>query len=275
MALVKKVLAWLLTLVLMLSAGYLYLHYRWKLLLSAALPLPLYPVEQKNRGDTMLVVMIGDSWAGMHQQQARDSSMQHRLSVGLGKPVKFVSSGKGGLKSKEVYYHMFRSATDSADIGAGFCTQELIELSPDYVVVMAGINDARANLGVEAYVKNMDMIIELLLEHDICPVIVEMPEVNLRRLCLGKPLYDKMGDGVRMLITGSSWYDVTAYSHRLKEHLAETGFLQKVLLVECSQWNPMGYKDSRHLYLDDEIHLNEYGYELLDSCITAVIAANG
>lgn len=36
-------------------------------------------------------------------------------------------------------------------------------------------------------------------------------------------------------------------------------------------WCEQGYKDSRHLFRNDFVHLNEKGYKVLDSCIAKVI----
>ena len=45
-----------------------------------------------------------------------------------------------------------------------------------------------------------------------------------------------------------------------------------IIFIPSTEWNPKGFKDSRNLYLEDHIHLNNRGYYLLDSCIATHIS---
>ena len=54
-----------------------------------------------------------------------------------------------------------------------------------------------------------------------------------------------------------------AYNSLLYEHKWE----DKVITIRNEDWNPLGYKDNRNLYDEGQMHLNEKGYFVLDSCI--------
>ena len=239
--------------------------------MKAAEPQEQYPVSQYDN-DTLLVVMIGDSWAGIHSEMKLDTMAQRLLSDMTGYNVRFVSKGKGGAKSKDIYKYMFKSAVGNSDEEQGYCTQELIEQHPDYCIVIAGINDAAANLGSEYYCQNYRLIIEWLLACDIRPVIVEIPDVNLKKLYAKKPLFDMTADRIRSLIAHCKMYDVCEYREALSLMMSSWKEIEgRVLYLSIDKWNKNGYRDNQ-LYLDDEIHLNRRGYQKLDSTLVKMIA---
>lgn len=257
--------------ILLLMGLLLHIRSRWLPQMKPAEPQEEYPVFQHDN-DTLLVLMIGDSWAGIHSETKLDTMAQRLLSDMTGCYVRFVSKGKGGAKSKEIYSYMFKSAIGNSDEEQGYCTQELIEQHPDYCIVIAGINDAAANLGSEYYCQNYRLIIEWLLACDIRPVIVEVPDVNIKKLYAGKPLYDMTIDWIRSLITHCEMYDVCEYREALKLMLSSWKEIEgRVLYLSIEKWNKNGYRDHQ-FYLEDEIHLNRKGYEKLDSTLSRMIA---
>lgn len=253
--------------------GWWMLNERWEYILSSASPQESYAVA-KPADDTLRVLMIGDSWAGMHHENNCDTELQGMLEAKTGSPVVAESRGRGGAKSKEVYHLMFNDATPSADRQKGYCLQPMLQQGAHYCIVMAGINDAAACLGTRYYCENYKLIIDFLLDAGMTPVVVEMPFVNIEGLYGGKPLKDKAMDWLRSVMTGCSMYDVTVYSRYLISLIGDSGLADSVLLVRKEQWNPLGVNDVQHLYLDDGIHLNAKGYELLDSCLAEAIAAD-
>ena len=259
------------------------LHQRWKNLLSPAERGEPYMVAVDRNGNdsacvyqldtaALRVVMIGDSWAGLHAELGYDTLMTHLLTESMQEPVHFVSKGRGGAKSKDVYRFMFSSLCTPDEMAAGYCTQPLIESAPHYCIVMAGINDAAACLGSHYYIENYRLIIAWLLENGIKPVVVEMPDVNIRGLYGGKPLNDYLVDCLRSWLTHCTMYSVTEYSEALRSMLVAQGLMGHVVYIPKDAWNADGYQDPRNLYLSDEIHLNAKGYHLLDSCIASYIA---
>jgi len=256
----------LVAIILLMGGGYAFLYYRWRHFWEpATAELSYQPIKESS--DTLHVIMIGDSWAEMHQRH--DSIMSSLLSSEFPIPVSFKSKGKGGAKSKEIYYYMFKNRTDGHAFE--YCTQDLIETKPDYCIVMAGINDAASCLGTDFYWNNYYCIIRLLLDLGIRPVVVEMPMVNIKELYADKPIYHKLCDALRAMMTRSPLYDVNDYSSFLLQRIEESGLKDSLVIVHKEMWNADGFKDERCLYQPDNIHLNDYGYTLIDSCIVSNI----
>ncbi len=249
------------------------LEKRWAYVLLPAKEMEPYPVGPKT-GDSLRVLMIGDSWAGLHHESGCDPLMTRLLADAVGGKAVFEANGRGGAKSGGIYRLMFRQTAPAADMRHGFCTQPQIERRPDYCIVMAGINDAAANYGTEAYCTNYRHILQLLLSAGIRPVVVEMPFVDIWKWREKRPFKDFVVDCLRSLMTDCKMYDVRPYSEALLDSLAARGLAGKVLTVRKEQWNADGADDSRGLYLADRIHLNARGYAALDSCLAATIAAD-
>jgi lysophospholipase L1-like esterase len=169
------------------------------------------------------------------------------------------SIGNVGAKSKEVYERLFSS------------TKPFIMEHPDYCIISAGINDAVAKLGSDYYVHHYMMIIHQLMELDIKPVLLEMPDVNYHAIAGHEQWIKRMRHILSSLITGSEMYGFDSYRTSLKQSIKQAGWQSKVVYISADTWNPDGYKDSRNLYMPDETHLNAMGYEILDSCIASVI----
>lgn len=233
----------------------------WKSLWSLENALPIYSVTHQN-DDTLRVVMIGDSWAGM-RTDSLNNTFRMRLSELSGVPVALKTKGKGGEISRGVYQLMF----EEKDPG----TKKMIMTGPDYCVIFAGINDAAANLGVKQYIHHLKLIIDLLLQNDICPVIIEIPNVDIWNIYGKKPVKDLMVDFVRSLMAGSDMYNFTEYREALFSMLVDNQLMESVLYVQMSDWNGVGADVNKDIFLNDRIHLNAKGYLRLDSCIINAI----
>ena len=251
------------------ACGWLVLKHRWKDNLSPVTPMTPYNVTE-HHDDTLRVLMIGDSWAGMHHNY--DSLLHKCLENILKTPVRMESRGRGGAKSKDVYYLMNNKTTAIGDLRDGYGTQEILQNGADYCVVLVGINDAAANYGTENYCKNLEAIIDFLIQLKMVPVIVEMPYVDIRTLYARKTLYNIVTDWVRSRITCCRMYDVEPYSEAMLEKFQERIKKKEIIVVRKGRWNEKGCKDERGLYLRDKIHLNARGYALLDSCLAIVIS---
>ena len=57
----------------------------------------------------------------------------------------------------------------------------------------------------------------------------------------------------------------------MRKKLVDADLFRRVLYVGRETWNPIGYMDPRDLYLDDAVHLNQKGYQVLDSCLASQI----
>lgn len=239
------------------------LYYRWRHLWALEEIHQPYQV-QSHHDDTLRVVMIGDSWAGMHNEAGLDSFLQDQLNVLTACPVMIKSCGRGGEKSRGIYNLMFEYGK--------YGTRSILSEGPDYCIVMAGINDAAANWGVDQYLYHYRLILDFLLSHNIRPVIVEIPDVDIWTLYSQKPKNDLLGDYLKSMMTGCDMYNYHRYRDALLSMLQEEDLMKEIVLVPMKEWNGNRESINKFLFLEDQIHLNRRGYELLDSCISLKIA---
>lgn len=238
------------------------LYYRWCHLWALEEIRQPYQV-QSHHDDTLRVVMIGDSWAGMHNEAGMDSFLQRQVNALMTCPVIVKSRGRGGEKSRGIYNLMFEYGN--------YGTRPILSEGPDYCIVMAGINDAAANRGVQQYQYHFKLILDFLLSHNIRPVIVEIPDVNIWALYSQKPIKDLLGDYLKSMMTGCGMYNYHEYREALLSMLVEENLMKEIVLIPMKEWNEKGETIDESLFLEDQIHLNRRGYELLDSCIAIKI----
>lgn len=147
---------------------YEFYYFRWRHLWSEDKPFSAYKVEKRN-DDTVRVLVIGDSWAAMHS--SRDSILSTQIQTIVTNPVMVTSKGRGGENSRGIYRLLFNN--DSSGI------KSLIKSGADYCVIFAGINDAAANLGVKQFLHHYKLILNFLIENDIRPIVIEVPDVDI------------------------------------------------------------------------------------------------
>ena len=231
--------------------------------------LPFYHVGPRHNDDTLRVAVIGDSWAEWHMTLSCDTLFEIYGGRLTAKPIKCMTRGKGGAKSKDVYYYMFRSQTQEVSWMHDICTQPLLEEHPDYCVIMVGINDTWKKRPVSYYIGNYRLIIRLLLANDIRPVVMEIPDfamkdwINKHR----KRYYYR----ICSVFTGVIQDDLTPYRNGLKDMLRETGLGDSVLFIPSDYWVPQNPQYSEDIYQQDHVHINYQGYHVLDSCIITEI----
>ena len=250
-----------LSLLFIVILAYCYYYAKWHHLWSLEKPLNEYSAIH-NQDDTLRVVMIGDSWAGMHTEF--DSFISKELEKLSGHQVFFESKGKGGEKTKGVYRLMFED--DS------YGTRSLISAGPDYCVISAGINDAAANLGTKQFCHYYRQILTFLIKNHIRPVIIEVPNIDLWLMLGEKPIMDLVSDFVKSVMTGCGMYNYQEYRDALLAMLKTENYMEHILFIPMKEWNGDGIDINKKLFLDDRIHLNRIGYESIDSCIALHVA---
>lgn len=218
------------------------------------------PIKTHER-DSLIVIFIGDSWASYHSQY--DHHLKRCLETKGKKPTKVISKGAVGAKTKYIYTAMHSYSASG--------TKDLIELFPDYAIVSAGINDAVAKMGTENYCYHYNLIIKRLLSAGIKPIIIDMPQVDYRAIYQRESLIARIRHHISSWYTGAPLWSFENYQKALLTMISHDENRKDILYIPVSKWNPEGYMDSRHLYLEDHVHLNEKGYFLLDSCITSII----
>ena len=258
-----KYLLFSLLLLIMLILVYCFYYAKWNHLWALEQPSQKYQVNyhQKEK-DSLRVVMIGDSWVGMHSDF--DNFMIQKLEKYSRLPVLFVSKGKGGEKTKGVYQLMFKEGS--------YGTKQLMLSAPDYCVISAGINDAAANLGTKQFCYYYRLILDFLLENHIRPVVIEVPNVDLWLMLRNKPIKDLASDYVKSIMTNCTMYNYQEYRNALLSMLESESLKEQILYIPMKEWNGNEVEINRSLFLEDCIHLNKRGYESIDSCIAKHIA---
>ena len=245
---------------------FIYYQYRWRHLWVFENERMPYSVMY-HEDDTIRVAMIGDSWAALHLSNKMDSFLQCRLSNQIGIPIKMTSKGKGGEKSKGIYQLLFRENDK-------FSTKEIVASGINYCIISAGINDAAANLGPLLYCYHMRLILKFLLFNKIRPVLIEVPDVNIWNVHGRKPLKDLASDYLRSIMAHCKMYQMEEYRDSLYAMLINENLMDSVIYIHANESNGSCTNINKHLFLDDQIHLNKKGYKLLDSCIANAIAAD-
>ena len=233
--------------------------------------LPFYDVGPRPHDDTLRVAVIGDSWAEWHMTLNCDTLFKQFGRSLTTNPIKCMTRGKGGAKSKDVYYNMFRSHTKEYSWMHDICTQPLLEEHPDYCVVMVGINDTWKKRPVSYYKGNYRLIIRLLLANHIRPVVMEIPDFEMGEWLNTHRKRERFLYRIYSYFTGVVEDDITPFRNGLREMLKETGLGDSVLFIPVDHWIPQNHQYSEDIYQEDHVHINYQGYHVLDSCIVSEI----
>ena len=217
--------------------------------------------KKTRKGDSLIVIFIGDSWASYHSQY--DQYLKSRIEIKVNKPTKVISKGIVGAKTKTIYIKMHDYSL------AG--TKALIDSSPDYAIISTGINDAVAKMGTENYCYHYNLIIKELLSAGIKPIILDMPQVDYRTVYQRESIIAQIRHRISSWYTGAPLWTFDNYQSALRALIRLDKIKKHLIYIPASEWNPEGYADSRMLYKEDHVHLNEKGYLLLDSCISSYI----
>ena len=221
--------------------------------------------QKKESDDTLRIIMIGDSWAAYHYDY--DSLLSNEINKRLTKPVKVVSSGMVGAKTKTIYKLMFNSISD-------FGTKELIEQRPNYCIISAGINDAVAKMGGKYYSYHYVLMLKQLIANGIKPIIIDMPDVGYESVYKRESLLAKTRHRISSIINQVAMWNFSEYRQALKSKIKEHEFNDRIIYIPASSWNPNGVHEIPIIYQEDQIHLNSKGYQLLDSCIANYILSD-
>ena len=122
-----------------------------------------------------------------------------------------MSKGTVGAKTKFIYKEMH------TDTPSG--TKELIELSPDYAIVSAGINDAVAKMGAENYCHHYNLIIKTLFSAGIKPIIIDMPQVDYKAVYQRESTTAKIRHHISSWITAMKDSKTVCHWYRSKNKL--------------------------------------------------------
>ena len=250
----KKRVKWLILTVSTLMLIIIIFIIRYRHYYSIAKEIDFYTTEH-HYDDTLRIAFIGDSWAYHHQEHT--CQICRILSDSIHKPVTIMSAGIPGATSKSIY----------ADFATDTPIHKVLKNGPDYCIVSAGINDSNLKLGCKYYQQHVRLIIDFLLRNKIVPIIIEIPDYNIKKVYSESSLMQKIRRILSMAMTGSSLDCRNENRQALNFMIEQNNYSNNIVVIRKHQWNPSGYKDPRHIYKEDGIHINDKGYEFLDSCI--------
>lgn len=217
--------------------------------------------------DTLLIAIIGDSWAELHDLNCIDTIWEDNWAKLFDRPIKCIARGKGGRMTREIYEDMFVEHKDRNALENIYFTRPLLELHPDYCVIMAGINDVWQQRSTDYYVGNYANIIRFLLHNNITPIVLEIPNVNVKRAINGCSFIQKSYFRIVSFFTDTEWDNIEIYRNAMRQMLNDSGLKDSVIFISAMDWDISGNLISNNYYRKDEMHLNMDGYRALDSCV--------
>ena len=218
----------------------------------------------QHEDDTLRIAYIGDSWAYMHQQHEQ-CLIPQMIKAQTHRPTMVYSYGLGGRTSKEIYEALFADT---------HLRKLMYEQGADYCFISAGINDINKKLSIGYYQESMNNIIRFMLSNDIRPVILEIPDFDVHKAYRWLKGSSKLLRKVSMIVNGVPMDCKQMYRDALDTLIREKGYQDKVSVIRYKSWNKDYHTDQKKLYVRDGVHLNDYGYAVLDSIIAKEILSN-
>ena len=215
---------------------------------------PQYKTSQ-HYDDTIRIAYIGDSWAQGHNNH--NCLIEQKIEEVMRCPVRVSSYGIGSLTSKEIYHALFEVEG----------LRHFMEKGYNYCVISAGINDSSKKLSKSYYKKSINCLIRFMLYNHIRPIIIEIPDYNIQRAFERQTTKKKLIRRVSMVVNGTKLDCKQQFRDALNELIKAKEYQNKVTVIRYKSWNNNYEKDLRELYIEDQMHLNDKGYAVLDSVI--------
>ena len=207
-----------------------------------------------SESDTIRVAYIGDSWAERHfyhQCEINRLIQQHS-----GKAARTVSYGIGGLTSKELY----KLLTEDSKM------RQILTEGVDYCIVAVGVNDTNQKMSPTYYKKSINCIINYLINCKISPIIIEIPDYNIKKALKDQKPHRKILRYITMFFTRTPIDCKQLFRNELDTLVATNNYRDRIDIIRSREWENSSYKPTS-LYQTDGMHLNDFGYKVLDSCI--------
>jgi hypothetical protein len=145
--------------------------------------------------DHFVIGIFGDSWV----DSALAEVVAGRLEARLGQRVVCRVSGHPGARTRRLYQTLKAAVNASA---APARHQEAMAADTDYLVIVAGVNDALTHSGTSFYAHHMGCMVKHAEAYGITPVVVELPAFGVREawpgsgtLWLRSRVYQWLNDG--------------------------------------------------------------------------------
>ena len=212
--------------------------------------------------DTIRIAFLGDSWAFFHKHHT--CKMDSIIKSKTCQPVKVMSEGACGATSKLIYNRFEANGN----------IHRILKEGPDYCIIAAGVNDTHLKIGKLYYLANMKLILNFLIQNRIKPIILEIPNYDIYKIYNEINPLKKLLRHFSMVYTRSRMDCRDDYRQALRVMLQENFPSQSIILIKYDDWNSDAYNDIDSLYREDRIHLNDKGYNVLDSYISTQITSN-
>ena len=121
------------------------------------------------------------------------------------------------------------------------------------------------------YKYSMNYIISFLITNHIYPIIIEIPDYNIYQAYNNQELYKRIIQRFSMLVNSTEMDCKQQFRNALDEIIKEKRYENIVRVIPFKSWNKGYFKDLETIYNNDQIHLNERGYQILDSVIAKEI----
>lgn len=194
----------------------------------------------------VMVGIIGDSWVS-------GNKLDYLISDGLtrkGIQHKVISQGYPGAKTKKVYKDLLKSNL------LGIC---------DYLIIVAGVNDAIGQLGSGYYSYHTRLMIQAAFDNGVHPIVVMLPYFGIEETHKALNPLSRFRNYLSAYNNSCEIDNIQNYRNRLLKDLKE-GFPYDVTLIYFDK----SYKDHPELYLNPS-HLNLFGNDELANLILSTI----
>ena len=217
----------------------------WYLLnrFSYAEKFPFYSVKVVS-DSSLTIGIIGASWVA----GAKLDSFLHHALLQKGFKNKIISSGHPGATGKLIYKHLFEE--NKKEHSSKF----IIENSPDYCIVIGGVNDAISQLGGNFYSYHMIQIIKTLLHYNIKPIIISLPEFGIKETNDKLDYFSKNRNIITAWFNNNGQIDnIKTYRKIFEKKLAAEHLKDSIMLIDfdnvCADYNkcPELYANPAHL----------------------------
>lgn len=203
-----------------------------------------YRHAKESENSILTIGIIGDSWVAGHKLD----SLMHFQLLDKGFPNTIYSSGQPGAKSKLIYENLFK------DPSLENSSKNVITQKPDYVIVIAGVNDAAGQVGKNYYQHHLSLIIDFLIYQNIKPIIVSLPEFEVEKVIANMDFLSETRNRLSAYFNNEGEVDnVLTYRTNLENFLIDQNLMEKIIWIDfdnlCKEFYECKdlYRDYAHL----------------------------
>lgn len=218
-----------------------------------------FEIEKKDNDSILQIGIIGDSWVSVFPL---DSIVQSKLQDNE-IHSKVMGASHPGATSKMIYENLFLPKSEK------FSSKFIIENTPKYCIIIAGINDSFRGVGKDFYADHMLKIINTLLHYDITPIIFEIPNFGIEQSQRYRHKVSVYRDKLWFGIKNEDYKNLKEYRTLLKNKINEQKLSDKVFFITNDESN-FDYHHNNNLYRE-ALHLNKKGYDKLGDILTKKI----